>query len=733
MIQTHPSRGGETDESVKPGALARAVTIDEYRKNIDRPMLSAIAADRFRYECLQQPNWRRDMQLDEDYYDGHQLSSEILLEQEERGIPPIVTNLIGPTIDVVLGMEAKSRRDFVVRPEDDPKWDDAAAAMSAKLKTAERLSGTDHACTQAYKRQVKGGLGWVHVTRETDPTKYRFRAEYTDWKEIDFDPFSKRDDLDDARFLRRRKWFDRDHLEAVFPDRAQAIHELGPGSRDGGGWNDPAELFQAPMLRGGGHGPWRDYSLTELEFVDWDRDRLCLEEFWYRVWVRGQLLDIPGRPSIHYDPSNELHNAVLEMRRATLRYGVWAEMRLAYFVGPLCLGDVPSPHPFKGFPYVPFFGMREGRTGVPYGLIRRMRPMQDEVNARSSKMLWALSAKRVEVDADAVLDHDATRMEVARPDAYILLNPNRKPGSVFKVDDNIGISDQQYKVLVDRIQRLQDVGGVYQSMLGKKETGADSGIAIQSLVEQGATTLAPINENFVFSRAQVGERLLAYVIAEMSEQRNVEVQINSARGKRVVTLNKSTTHEPTGYDVVENDVAKARLKVVLDDMPATATFRQQQFLRIADMLTKMTQVAPQLAVKFMDLLVEASDIPNRTEFVDRMRDLIGVDKDPSTMTDEERQAAARRAQEMEEQRDLELRGAVAKITLDEQKASQLGAQTAKTGAETESVLAGIEKVMTEVLRLQTEVAGMKQDQAAQAAVLAANDGVPDKQQVVFRW
>lgn len=713
--------------------VAKAITFDDYRKNAAKRMLSDVVADRWRWECLQQPNWRRDMQLDEDYYDGNQLSSEVMSDLEDRGIPPVVTNLIGPTIDLVLGMEAKTRRDFVVKPEDDPQWDDAAMAMSAKLKTAERLSMADNACSQAYKRQVKGGLGWVYVGRESDPFKYRYRCEHVDWKEIDYDPYAQRDDLDDARFLRRCKFHDRDILEALFPHKAADIHELGPGFRDTGAWSSTQEMFEAPMLRGASHGPWRDYSMTQLEYVDWDRNRLLLEEFWYRVWVRGEVIGLPDGTSVVYDRNSEFHNFALNTGRVQLRPAAWAEMRQAYFIGPLCLSDVPSPHPFRGFPYVAFWGMREGRTGVPYGLIRRMRPMQDEVNARSSKMLWALSARRVIADPGALLDHERTRLEVARPDAYILLNPKRQPHERFDVEDNGAIAEQQFQVLQDRIQRLQDVGGVYQSMLGKRDTGADSGIAIQSLVEQGTTTLAPINEGFVGARSQVGDRLLAYVIADMSGMRDVPVQVNSARGKRVIVLNQASVHEPSGIEIVQNNIAKARLKVSLDDVPATATFRQQQFMRIADMVGNMAKFNPELASKFMDLLVEASDVPNKADFVERVREFSGITPDPSTMTPEQLATFQRQQEEAAKQREVALRAALAKIGLDESRIAQINAQAQKVGADTQGAVIGFDKLLAEIQLIRTQIAGMQQDQAAQATALAANGGRPDKQEAVYRW
>ncbi|MEJ0004438.1 MAG: hypothetical protein WDN30_14445 [Pararobbsia sp.] len=100
-----------------------------------------------------QPRWRLEADTCADYYDGNQLSVELIDKLKDRGQPPLITNLIKPTVDTVLGMEAKSRTDWIVRPEDDTSsTDDVAEALSLKLKHAETESRADRACSDAYCR-----------------------------------------------------------------------------------------------------------------------------------------------------------------------------------------------------------------------------------------------------------------------------------------------------------------------------------------------------------------------------------------------------------------------------------------------------------------------------------------------------------------------------------------------------------------------------------------------------
>ena len=61
----------------------------------------------FLMEIRHQPHWRREADRAADYYDGNQLSPETVDKLKERGQPPLISNLIKPTVDTVLGMEAK--------------------------------------------------------------------------------------------------------------------------------------------------------------------------------------------------------------------------------------------------------------------------------------------------------------------------------------------------------------------------------------------------------------------------------------------------------------------------------------------------------------------------------------------------------------------------------------------------------------------------------------------------
>jgi len=627
----------------------------------------------FLREIKHQPHWRREADRAADYYDGNQLSPETVEKLRERGQPPLITNIIKPTIDTVLGMEAKSRSDWRVRPEDDEECDDEMAeALSVKLKHAEIESRADRAISDAYSAQVKAGLGWVEVGRENDPFKCPYRVRYVHRREIFWDWRAEQPDLSDARYLIRRRWLELEHAIALMPQYATLFRMTT------GGWAgfDPLLEQDSRLVQS-----WEIERDTRIAAVDWrdiQRMRICLYEIWYRKWVRGYTLTLPNGTVLEADFNNPRHNEAIVAGIAKVKQATFQKVRLAWYTGPHFLYDVPSPYKHNQFPYVPFFGHREDLTNVPYGLIRSMVSPQDEVNARKSKMLWALNSRRVVTDADAVTDHNKAAQEVARPDAYIILNHNRKPNSTFRVDPGGELAAQQFQVMQEAKQEISEASGIHKSMQGQ-QSGATSGLAINSLIEQGMNTLAEINDNFRYSRRIVGEMLFELVKQDLT-QGPAKVTIGEGKQKKVIVLNQPMQDPQTGQVVMVNDVAKVKAKIVLDDVPSTPTYRMQQL----QMLTEITKSLPPNIQGFViDFVIEATDLPKRHELADRLRAAVGI-QDP------EQQQAAMQAQQQ----------AAAQQQAMEQKAFVLDA--AERAARIRKLNAEAEKIQAESVRARYE-------------------------------
>lgn len=627
------------------------------------------------YECEEQPAWRARADREMDYCDGNQLDSEVLRKMQEIGMPPAIEPLIGPTIDAVLGAEAKSRTDWRVVPGGDKSGQDVADALNFKLNQAERHSKADTACSDAYASQIKAGIGWVEVARESDPFKFPFRCEAIHRNEIWWDFLSK-PDMSNARFLIRRKWMPRKHAALMHPEQAGLIDQAGSGwfgidpgtfGMDGGTSTDLSMSWE--MERG--------WSVEEQQWRDTNNSRVCLYEVWYRVFERVTVLKAPDGRVVEYDSDNAAHVEAVSSGFIEPVSAVIGKVRLAWFMGPHKLSDGPSPYPHNKFPYVPFWGKREDRTGVPFGLIRGMMFLQDEVNARIAKMQWGLASVRTTRTEGAVIDDDDTfRQEVARPDADIVLDPEAmQQGGVFKVERDFELNRQQYDRLVDAREGIKRTGGIYNAFMGQ-DSNAIAGVAISGLVEQSNQTLADINDNFNTGRSEVGDLLLSLVVEDMTgKEVEVEIAGEGLREDRVIRLNVKTRDEETGIEYLTNDIERTKLKVTLSDVASTPSFRAQQ---LSVMGEAFKSAPPDYQKVMMPHLFSLMDVPNKEEMIKAIQAL-GDDTSPEAIQkriDDAVQQALTKAQ-------MEI-----KLKELEQKQPLIDAQVQKTIAE--AVSKGIE-------------------------------------------
>ncbi len=149
-----------------------------------------------------QPRWRDAANKACAYYDGDQLAPEVVAILEERGQPKTIHNLIAPTVDGVLGMEAKTRTDLIVVSDDpDDDAEQLAAAVNAEFADACRLGNLNKARSDAYAEQIKAGVSWVEVRRNSDPFGPRFKISTVSRNEVYWDWLSREADLSDCRWL----------------------------------------------------------------------------------------------------------------------------------------------------------------------------------------------------------------------------------------------------------------------------------------------------------------------------------------------------------------------------------------------------------------------------------------------------------------------------------------------------------------------------------------------------
>jgi hypothetical protein len=428
-----------------------------------------------------------------------------------------------------------------------------------------------------------------------------------------------------------------------------------------------------------------------------DRPRVRLIEGWYRVPARlpvvrgsqfgGEVLDLGSRG--HYD--------AIEQGTATVSERVEMETRVAVMTEIGMLYEAASPYRHNRFPFTPIWGYRRDKTGLPYGLIRRLRDPQIDVNERAAKALHILSTNKTFMEEGAVDDIDQYNEEISRADAVVVYRAGKKID--YNVDRDLAPA---HMAMMERsIQLIQSVGGVTDANLGR-QTNATSGKAITALQDQGSLSTAALFDNLLFARTVQGEKQLSLIEQFFTDQKTFRIA-NQRGNPKYITVN-------TGLP--EDDITRTKADFIISESQWRATLRQAASEQLMQMITELAPVAPQLALNLLDLAVEEMDLANRDEIVARIRQLSGMrDPDAEEPTPEE----IARAKSQAEAEERAIRMQEAEIADKEASAAQKMASAETAGANARRLLAGM---------VGDNVAAQKAALEAALAMLTAPGAVP---------
>lgn len=622
---------------------------------------SLFALEQLVRDCDGQPDWRPRADVAHAYYDFKQLSQEQQLRiRVDMGIDPRQTNLIHGVINGVLGQEARARSDVTISADND-ELADVSDVLSQTMKEAQRETNADMAVSNGYAGQVKGGIGWVEVSRASDPLDYPYRVEDRHRNEIYYDWRSTDLGLKSARWQVRVRWEDLDEAEALMPQHREVLRSAVNG------WNLAGIPDDLNNVMYSAYNNERRTTISRDQWLDSTRRRIKFFEVWYRVPAEVVVMQLSPTRRIMYDDNNPLHQMAVSRGRVKLHRAVTRQIRMALFAGPHRLIDIGTTK--RNFPYIPFFAFRDDQDRSPYGLIEGMISPQDEYNERRQMINWMLKARQIQVDSDALDTQYNSLAELennaGRPDMVTILNPNRRRDNALKIGNDLQLQKEQVDVMQDAKQLIQDVPRVYGTQLGNAPAGVTSGIAINSLTEQGAVAMGELNDNYRFARRMVFEQLLDLIVEDHLEE-NLKIAVGSGSSRRVIVLN--SWDPQTGEPV--NRVKDAPIKVGLGEVPNTPAFRMQEQQQLRDIITALAGDPQALAV-LTPAFIEGSTLSNRQQAADDLRRMKGIPTagDRQAQKENEKANAAQASQNAQ----LQARGAAAAV--------------AKTEAETEKTMA----------------------------------------------
>lgn len=655
------------------------------------------------WERDKQAENRLEMATDSDFYDNLQWSDEDAAAVKDRGQMPLVYNEIAPMVDWVIGTERRNRVDWRVLPraEDDVELADIKTKV---LKYVSDVNRVPFARSRAFADAVKVGVGWLDDGVRDDPTADVLYTRYEDWRHVLWDSAAYELDLSDARYIFRWRWVDEDVALMMFPDRADAIRSATEQStRDFNAESD--DTWQAGITNPNATKPSGTLFASGVgALADAQRRRIKLIECQYRKPTTVQVVaDGPLRGGVLHEQDGAMLEAI-GASGSRIVDRLMMRVHVAVFTETQMLSMGPSVFRHNQFSLTPIWCYRRNKDRMPYGVVRRVRDMQQDLNKRASKALFLLNTNQVIADEGAVEDWNLLMDEVARPDGLIV----KRPGKQLDIRRDTDAATGQIQMMTLAAQSIQKSAGVSNENLGR-QTNAVSGEAIKARQLQGSVVTTEPYDNLRLATQIQGEKQLSLTEQFYSEAK--VIRLTGAKGALEWVRINQPEPQPDGSIRYINDITASMADFVVSEQDYSGTLRQMMF----DSLNQMaTRLPPEVSLRLLTIAMDFSDLPNKDEIADQIRKITG-ERDPNKEpTPEEAQAMQQQMQQQAEALQYQREQAMAALAEQQAKVREINARAAKLEAESAMAGAG-----------QDAQASAEQAQAMQQAVMQVQQQAAD--------
>jgi len=635
---------------------------------------------------------RHEMALDQDFYDNLQWDPEDAATLKDRGQMPLVYNEVAPMVDWLIGTERRARVDWKVFPrtEDDV---DMADTKTKVLKYVSDINRVPFIRSRAFADAVKVGVGWLDDGVRDDPTQDIIYSKYEDWRNVLWDSACYDLDLTDARYVFRWRWVDEDIALMMFPDRKEQIHAAcnDSGNRD---YNDDDGATGFYDANSDPEHSGRLVAAGSYSRHDVRRSQIKLIECQYRKPTPVKIVANGPLQGQFVHEQDLAMQANLQQTGSSVIEKVMMRTHFAVFTEASMISMGASIYRHNRYSLTPIWCYRRGKDRLPYGAIRRVRDIQQDLNKRASKALFLMNTNQVIADEGAVDDWNNLRDEVDRPDGMIV----KKAGKSIEIRRDSEMASGQINMMTLAQSTIQRASGISNENLGR-QTNATSGLAIQARQLQGSVVTTEPFDNLRLAVQVQGEKQLSLTEQFYTDEK--VVRLTGARGAVEWVKINTPELQPDGSTRYLNDITATAADFVVAEQDYNGTMRQVMFEQLNQMAGRLP---PEVALRLLRMAIEFSDLPNKDEIVDQIRQLTGEQDPNKEMTPEQAQQAQAQMQQQAEA--LEMQRQTAMLALEEQgaKVKLINAQAEKLMSEMQGAGQGDPAMEAQVRQIQTQAA-----------------------------
>ena len=258
----------------------------------------------------------------------------------------------------------------------------------------------------------------------------------------------------------------------------------------------------------------------------------------------------------------------------------------------------------------------------------------------------------------------------------------KKSGKELLIRRDTDAATGQIQMMTLDAQSIQKSAGVSQENLGR-QTNAVSGEAIKARQLQGSVVTTEPFDNLRLAVQIQGEKQLSLVEQFYTEEKVVRL----TGAKNAIDWVKINVPEMQVDGSIRfiNDITASMGDFVVSEADYAGTMRQVMFEAMNQLATRLP---PEVALRLMTIAMDFSDLPNKDEVADQIRNLTG-ERDPNKpMTPEEAQQMEQQMQAQAEALQMQRQQAMQALEEQQAKIRQINAQAAKLESEAQAAMAG---------------------------------------------
>jgi hypothetical protein len=538
--------------------------------------------------------WRKEAREDFAFYSSDQWAANDVATLKEQLRPIVTFNRIGPTVDTVAGMEINNRQEIRAYPRSEEDSGLNEFTTNAIKWVRDECDAEDEE-SDLFADSIICGLGSseTRMDYERDPDGLIIK-ERVDPLELFWDPYARKRNLIDARYIIHRKELDAADAQAMWPkiDRAELHAAWAAPEEDSSG--EPHDQTEAKFYKNDQTANQAQRRKVTILHVQWIE-----KEPFYRVTDPQTGAMVSLTPAKFKTIKKVFDQAGIELPSVKQTKRVIKRA----FVGNIILevGDAPCKDDFT---FQCVTGKRDRNKKSWYGIVRAMKDPQRWSNKFFSTMMhtMATSGKGIMAEKDAFENARQAEDEWAKVDAITWVKPGALVAGKIQPKPIAPMPPGLPDMLQFALSSLQAVSGINLELMGTADR--DQAAALEWQRRKSAfSILAAFFDGLRHYRKRDG-RLTIYFIQEyISDGRLMRVEGDNGNPQYVKLLKQSGTVE---YDII------------IDDAPSSPDQKETTWNMLGQMMPLLSNLNP--PIEIWQEIIKQSPLP--ASFASKVSDIL---------------------------------------------------------------------------------------------------------------